>query len=228
MPKDMNKSFKTTLAALKRGDQASWSAVEGAVRHSVFITKQDFLSARWQEKAIPFDRMAKVVEAAAQLAPSAPPRRSVEVARDARLTIERSHVLADIRAHLLPSPKIPRENAPALRDIEFSRGQAAGRPEAAAPPSFRFRDWNPDIKTAIKLGVEISYLSRSNEIACPQFGLTSRDINPAMLTHGTLGGYTSSGGSSSSSGSSPTGGSTSQSAGQSHSSGSSGSPKHKN
>jgi uncharacterized membrane protein YgcG len=228
MPNDMKKSFKTTLAALKRGDHASWSAVEGVVRHSVFITKQDFLSARWQEKVVPFDRLAKEIEAAPEVAKPAPPSRSAAVARDARLTIERSHVIADIRAQLLPSLKTPGENAPVLRDIEFSRRQMPGRPEAAAPPSFRFRDWNPDIKTAIRLGVEISYLSRSNEIACPQFGLTSRDINPAMLTNGTLGGYTSSGGSLSSSGSSSEGGSTSQSTGQSQSSGSSGSPKHKN
>jgi hypothetical protein len=226
MPKEMKKSFKMTLEALKRGDPGLLSSIEGLPNQSVFVAKQDFLSPRWQEKVVPFDRIMTEIKPAPQATTPASPRRSALVARDARLTIERSRVIAEIRAQLVPSPKIPQEIVPALRDIEFSPDQAAGRPEAAGPPSFRFRDWNPDVKTAIKLGVEISYLSRSNEVACPQLNLSSRYINPAMLSHGTLGGYTSSGGSSSASGSSPSGGSTSHAAGQSHSSGSSGSPKH--
>jgi hypothetical protein len=229
MPKEMKKAFGTTLAALKRGDQALLSSIEGLPRHSVMIKRQDFLSPRWQEKIVPFDRMAKEIEAALQVAKPAFPRRSADVSRDARLTIERSHAVADLRARMVPSPKTPRETAPpALRDMDFNRDTPVGMREAAAPPSFRFRDWNPDIRTAIRLGVEIFYSSRSNEIACPQLGLSSRHINLAMQTMGGLGGFSPSSGSSSSSGNASAPGAASHSAGHSHSSESSGSQKQKN
>jgi len=131
---------------------------------------------------------------------------------------------------MMPSPKTSRDTAPpALRDRDFNRYAAAGLREVAAPVSFRFRDWNPDIRTAIRLGVEITYSSRTNEVACPQLGLSSRDINPRaqIMGGGGGGGFSPSGGSPGSSGNPSASGSASHSAGQSHSSGSSGSPKHK-
>jgi hypothetical protein len=229
MPKEMKKAFGTTLAALKRGDQALLSSVESLPHHSVTIKKQDFLSPRWQEKVVPFDRLAKEIEAAPQVAKPASPRRSADVSRDALLTIERSHVVADLRARMVPSPKTSREMAPpALRDMDFNRDTAAGLREAAAPASFRFRDWNPDIRTAIRLGVEITYSSRTNEVACPQLGLSSRHINPAMQMREGGSGFSPSSGPSSSSGNASATGAASHSAGHSHSSGSSGSQKQKN
>lgn len=41
---------------------------------------------------------------------------------------------------------------------------------------FRFRDWNPDVKVALRQGVSIRYDSRSNQVICPQFGISSRDL----------------------------------------------------
>ena len=229
MPKEMKKAFGATLAALKRGDQAVLISVEGLPHHPVMVKKQDFLSPRWQEKVIPLDRLAKEIEAVPQAARSASPRRSADVSRDALRTIERSHLIADIKSVGVPSPRMTREPAPpALRDMEFNRDTAAGPREAAALPSFRFRDWNPDVRTAVRLGVEISYLCRTNEIACPQLGLTSRQISPAMQTMGGLGGFVPSSGSSSSHGNTSAARSTSPSAGPSRSSGSSGSQKQKN
>jgi hypothetical protein len=228
MPKEMKKAFGTTLAALKRGDQALLSSMEGLPRHSVIIKKLDFLSSRWQEKVVSFERFAAETEAPPRVVKSATPRRSADVSRDALLTIERSHAIADLRVRMVPSPKIFRETAPsAPRDMDFNRDIAAGLREAAAPPSFRFRDWNPDIRTAIRLGVEISYSSRTNEVACPQLGLSSRQIRPDMQMMGGFGGFAPSSGSSSS-GNAPAARSTSPSAGPSRSSESSGSQKHKN
>jgi len=93
--------------------------------------------------------------------------------------------------------------------------------------SFRFRDWNPDAKAAIKMGVEISYLSRTNEVACPQLGLTSRLISPTMRSTGNFDGFTPSSGGSSSSGQASGTGSASRPSGQSRPSGSSGGQKPK-
>ena len=213
MPKEAKKAFEATLAALKRGDHTLFDSVEGLRQRSVFVKKQDLLSPQWQEKAVPFDRLAKELETAASPVKPASPHRSAEVSKDARLAIERGRSITDVRAWMASSPKLRREAAP----------------RAAASPSFRFRDWNPDIRTAIRLGVEISYSSRRNEIACPQLGLSSRDIRPSMRESGRLGGFSPSGSSGSSSGSNTgsSAGSASPSTGRAHASGSSANQKGK-
>ena len=229
MPKELKKAFGTTLAALKRGDQDVLASIEGLSQHSVMVKKQDFLASRWQEKVIPVERLAKELETAPQAARPASPRRSAEISRSARLVIERSQAITDLKTRMVPSPRINRETeTSALRDMEFNRDRGTGQREAAAPLSFRFRDWNPDVRTAVRLGVEISYLSRTNEVACPQLGLSSRQISPAMRTMEGFGGSSPSGASSSSHGNTSAAGSASHSAGASRSSGSSGSPSKKN
>ncbi len=229
MPKEMKKALEATLAALKRGDQALLNSLEGLPRYSVIVKKQDFLSSRWQEKIIPFERSAREIEAVPQAVRPPSSRRSADVSRDALLTIERSRIMADLKAQLAPSPEHAQMKAPAPGEISFQRDAAAARREVSAPSSFRFRDWNPDIRAAIRLGVEISYSSRTNEVACPQLGLSSRQIRPAMRTMMQAPSDSSPArGSSSSSGQDSVSGSPSRSAGHSQSSRSSGSQKQKN
>jgi hypothetical protein len=229
MPKEMKKALEATLAALKRGDQALLNSLEGLPRYSVIVKKQDFLSSRWQEKIIPLERLAREIEAVPQAVRPASSRRSADVSRDALLTIERSRIMADLKAQLESSPEHAQMKAPAPGEISFQRAAAAVRREVSAPPSFRFRDWNPDIRAAIRLGVEISYSSRTNEVACPQLGLSSRQIRPAMRTMMQApSGSSPARGSSSSSGQDSVSGSPSRLAGHSQSSRSSGSQKEKN
>jgi len=91
--------------------------------------------------------------------------------------------------------------------------------------SLRFRDWNPDVGLARKVGVSIKYVSRTNEIRCPELGLSSRNVGSRGSV--SRGGSFSSSGSGSSSGSrassSSSGSSTGSSSGSSRSTGSSGS-----
>jgi hypothetical protein len=42
----------------------------------------------------------------------------------------------------------------------------------------RFRDWNPDVKFAHRNGMTIRYSSRTNEIFCPDLGVSSRGVIP--------------------------------------------------
>ena len=230
MPKEMKKTFATMLAALKRSDRSLLDSLEGLPRHTVAVKKEDFLSPRWQEKMVPFDRLAGSVGTAAPSSKTAASKTiKADVSRDAALAIERSRIPAELRALSMVSPRSQRETPrSAPGDMEFSRVMA-GASRSAAAPAFRFRDWNPDVKAAVRLGVEIAYSSRTNEVACPQLGLTSRQISPAMRSPGSLGSFVPSGGASSSgshhaSGSNPA----SSSSGHSHSSGSSSSPRQKN
>jgi hypothetical protein len=40
----------------------------------------------------------------------------------------------------------------------------------------RFRDWNPDVAYASRTGVTIRYSSRTNEVHCPDLGISSRGV----------------------------------------------------
>jgi hypothetical protein len=229
MPKEMKKALETTLAALKRGDPAAMSSLEAMPRHAVTVRKQDFLSPRWQEKIVDPAQLAR--DAAPQTAKPASPLRSTDVSRDARQTIDRARAVSDLRSGMVRSPKIPPgAPAPALRDIDFSSRGVGGR-DVLGASSFRFRDWNPDTRTAIRLGVEITYSTRTNEVACPELGLSSRQVHPADQAMSSLGAFGSSGGASSPSGrASGTGSasSASHSGSRTQSSGSSGGSRQKN
>lgn len=42
--------------------------------------------------------------------------------------------------------------------------------------SMRFRDWNPDVKVASRVGVTIRYSSRTNEVRCPELNISSKSV----------------------------------------------------
>jgi hypothetical protein len=192
LPKEMKKALEATVLALKRGDQDLRATLEAIPRHSVIVRKEDFAAGRWQDKVIPFDRFIQDRAARPQAERISPPRRPDEAAREALRTIQRNQALAETRARLVTPARVQREPGPVaqpelmrLRTVPLPgaervrTGVRIGEPAAeAAPsqPSFRFRDWNPDVRTAIRLGVEISYLSRTNEVACPQLGVYSRHL----------------------------------------------------
>lgn len=85
-----------------------------------------------------------------------------------------------------------------------------GKPEASG---LRFRDWNPDLKTAHQLGVRIVYDSPRNSVVSPELGLTSqeaRGLGLRITPHGLIqyappSGYSPGSGASSYSGSSSSG-----------------------
>jgi hypothetical protein len=64
---------------------------------------------------------------------------------------------------------------PAEGPGRISRGE---KPESPGPgqPVLRFRDWNPDVRAAVRMGVDINYSSRTNEVYSSRLGLRSRDV----------------------------------------------------
>ncbi len=117
------------------------------------------------------------------------------------------------------------EKAPAIQTKRKSVSMVSKttRPK----PSMRFRDWNPDVGVARRIGVTIKYVSRTNEISCPELRLSSKNVSKRGYGSRGRGGFSSSGGGSSSrsdgssSSGSSSGSSGSTSSGGSRSSGSS-------
>jgi hypothetical protein len=61
---------------------------------------------------------------------------------------------------------------------------AGGR--AAARSGIRFRDWNPDVRTAVRAGADLDYSSRTNEVYSSRLGRKSGDgtLDSGMWTPG--------------------------------------------
>jgi hypothetical protein len=71
-----------------------------------------------------------------------------------------------------------------------------------SPAPMRHLDWNPDVRVALKLGVDVRYASVSNEIYSPQLAISSSTVQARGVTAGGMGNFegSSSGGSSGSGG----------------------------
>jgi hypothetical protein len=154
-------------------------------------------------------------ESIAQPAIKNPYQEAVNTFKDRNM---RARVLQDVAMSVFEGPKVGKKTSM----------------EMAQPA--HFRDWNPDSWVARAAGVSIHYVSRNNEIRCPELNLSSTDvrgshnmttmtgISPAGGEGG--GGVSYSGsGSGSSTGSSSSGASGGQSSGSERSGGSSSSGK---
>jgi hypothetical protein len=247
LPKEMKKAYKLTVAALKRGDQSVLSSLQEIPRQAAIVKRSDLASPKLRDKIISYEQFSRQREALGPSAKTPPAARPQDVSRDALRNIQRSRMISELKARSA-TPQT-RQSGPIpgpLKETQFVPGQAippyraeasgsAGKgertyaptPRQAIPPapsSFRFRDWNPDVRTALSLGVEIAYSSRTNEVSCPQLGFSSRHVSGSIrMTGSGISGGSGSGGSSSGARSSSGTGSSSGGHTGTHSSGSSGS-----
>ncbi len=248
LPKEMKKAYKLAVAALERGDDRVLSSLREIPRQSATLRKGDLTQPRMEQKIINLEQFLKGLESVPRSEKAAPAAKQENVSREALRNIQRARILSELKARTTSHPNQAKEPAfGAPSETHFAPGRVAppsrpAAPEAAgsvlrsydlqpgrlsspaAPPS-RFRDWNPDIKTASRLGVGISYSSRTNEVRCPQLGLSSTIASHGLrLTgHGVRGASGSGGGSFSGSSSGSSGSGSGSGSPAAHSSGSSGS-----
>lgn len=214
MPKEMKKAYQATITALNKGDERVLASLRELPRQTAIVNKGDISSPKLQEKLIRFEQISRPSSALPKNNTSAG---SEAVSRDALRAVERSRAVSEVGARMMPSTG---------RAQGFRPNFAAARYDASS----RFRDWNPDIRAALMLGLDITYSSRTNEIVCPQLGLSSRDIGPGMrMGETSLGSFSAPGSYSEGTSSAPPSGRSSGSDRQNDSSTSkSGSQKEKN
>jgi hypothetical protein len=182
LPKDMKSVYKNILNALQRRDERVTSSFQHIGRSMAFVKPGDVNSPRVNEKIARLE----------QVTPLGGPRsfrdqfyeqvRSQDAGRQAALDFGRN---MDSRA---PRTVPPNLVAPVLSQPPASGAGAAnsqavpagGRGIHSTEPvvreSMRFRDWNPDVRVALSQGLTISYSSLTNEVRCPQLGISSRDV----------------------------------------------------
>ena len=186
LPKEMKTALKLTAGALKRGDPGTREDLREAMRRPVVVNTADFAAPGWRGKAVPLDRFLERSEVRERGIEAAAPVTSGAAAKSALRSFEAFRAVSDAQAGTRPVPQSP--NPPPTPGNSLSRGNGpVSRPDAViqdrsagggrpSPIGTRFRDWNPDVRAGARLGVDVLYSSRTNEVYSPQLGLRSRDI----------------------------------------------------
>lgn len=168
VPREMKKAYGNIVAALGRKDGRVLESLKGTLDRSVFVARGDLNEGRLHDKALTFDKVRDVAAS-----PGAPGKTATPQPRAIPL-------VDALLAH--------RKNAVAGRIVAAPRPLVGPAPAGAD----RFRDWNPDIRVALRLGVRIDYSSRTNEVRCPELKISSRDVdrrNIRMSSGGIISGY---------------------------------------
>jgi hypothetical protein len=191
VPGELKATLKKVAAAYERGDVRVREAAATVPGQLVFVPKGDLRTGSIPEKAVNWD---KVVKPAAPASDGTPAARLVDPRREAARIFRGLDVPAAApRRTPEPAPKpVPGGAAlPAPGPAGRLAGPVSGPGWAASAPA-RFRDWNPDLKVARRLGVSIEYSSTRNEIRCPELRLSSRDrespgeLAPRLTSQGVV------------------------------------------
>lgn len=252
LPKEFNNIYKRMVTAFNKGDNRVIAPLKKIPQHIVGVKKEDLNASRIHEKAV------RVFSSPLPIQKESIPQKAIknpyqEAVNTFRVSNMRARVFQDVAMSVfegpragkktsieIPQPQLVREGKANVREerMTVEKGALSRRggesalyvPVAPKPvPPAHFRDWNPDSWVARAAGVSIHYVSRNNEIRCPELNLSSTDVrgshNMTTMTgisamgSGGGGGVSYSGGGSSSS---AEGSSSGSSSGQSSERGSSG------
>ncbi len=199
LTKAMMQSYKRFVSALKKGDERIMASLKNVPEQFVFVEKKDLNVPRIQEKILKFQQIEKQIESYKDVNREAPTKASQNPRTKAVSAFQRNRIIARIQEFITAS--ITGEKTALWSDRGYVSTPKAKRVKPLS--SMRFRDWNPDMKAAQRLGVEIKYSSLTNEVQCPALGLSSRNVAVSRVGSISRGFYSS--GSSSSGSSSSTG-----------------------
>jgi hypothetical protein len=180
VPSELKGTLKRVTAAVQSGDVRLRDSAGAAPRHLVFVNGSDLKARAVNEKALTWDQVPKAGPPAAK--ENAPARRPVDPRREAVRAFRGNEwpVAAPQRREATGAGAAAVRTSPPAAPARL-----AGPLRSAEAPAARFRDWNPDLRVARELGVRIEYSSRSNEVVCPELGISSRDreIAPRFAPH---------------------------------------------
>jgi len=240
LPKELKRIYDRVVKAAEKGDERILGPVRKIADQMVTVRREDLNSRKIQEKVI---RLGDIPRGKLAVKPLGNPYKDAVRAfdRNSMISSLRENTNRGIAGEKMRDVAFPTNRlrtylskeelvtSLASRDAAFRKNEKGTSItlESIAPvrrtPSVRFRDWNPDARVALRAGVSIKYVSKNNEIRCPELGMSSR--NGVVYRDGRATGarLTSSGGSYSSGGSG--GGSSGGSSSGGGSSGSSGGSK---
>lgn len=187
IPRELKSSVKNALAAYNRGDERILGSMKQAPSHAVFVAKADLDRPKIQDRAMTFDKVPKLAGFPGTKPGPATVRKSADIRLEAARTFRGNEAVRQLLHKAEVTGRVQKPEArPPVPHVSVYRGEMAGQRQPAAGGSrsiqtsgpgghSRFLDWNPDIKVARSLGVGIEYVSRHNEIRCPELRLSSID-----------------------------------------------------
>jgi hypothetical protein len=187
LPGSYKSGLKALMADLKKGDPIARESFLAQGRFTSLTDRAGLMEPDLRGKALPFASFPTVVKTP----PAGQTWSSYYAAVAARPRV--IDVPAGGGSGIVPYPDQPRNQAPAMAS------------RAGAGSGLRTIDWNPDVRFAQKMGVQLRYVSGRNEILCPELNMTSANsrYNPENRQHAgsfiesTSGSGSSSGGTSS-------------------------------
>jgi hypothetical protein len=223
MPREFQRSYKSLRDAIKKGDARALDALRNVSKQAVIVKASDINALKIPDKVITRESILASVRNVSGRAPLN------AISRLPALSSRNSAKIAARSFDRSARPASPGAAEGAMAKLQIvDKGLASPRPLPSAirsyllSPPTRFRDWNPDVKEARRIGVDLVYLSGSNMIFSPQLKLSSLDAlgGKIMRSSSPTGVYElrrgdGSAGSTSSSGSSYSTGSSSESGGSS-------------
>ncbi|UCC39187.1 MAG: FecR domain-containing protein [Candidatus Aminicenantes bacterium] len=247
LPSELKRIYSRITAAIEKRDERILESMRKVSDQMIIVKREDLNSRKIQNKAIRLGDIAteriavKPVNNSYKEAVRAFNRNSmvadlkekvtntiygVKKMRDRTFPVRSRQFETVEKTSVSKKPSSIQKPVLSGKDAAFRKGEkeTSVTPKSTKPirrtPSLRFRDWNPDAKVALKAGVSIKYISRNNEIRCPELRISSR--NGVVYRNGisSRARLTSSGGSNSGGGSGG-GGSSSGSSSGAKSSGSS-------
>ena len=197
LPKEFRAGLKSLMDGLSRRDPGAVESMLAVGRQGRAVDHKSLNSPDAGDHSVPLAGFLNSVRAlpmpeAAKLLLSAPPLGadpSADLAARQFAFNQRQSSQSEVRDRIRGGERI----------LAAPRVFPSALLRAVNPPApMRHLDWNPDVRVALKLGVDVRYASAANEIYSPQLAISSSTVQAHGVAAGGMGGYSgsSSGGSS--------------------------------
>lgn len=195
IPGEYKSILKNLSQAIEKGNHQIIDRISIRPAEPVVIKREDMGNDNLKGKIIPANEVIKVInqEKASQNQKS-PIVRNLAAEKLALIDYLRTKTQAltvgspgrsDQKVNSMPEGKmlaIPRElTGPILPGAKPQQDAAAVSSPGHSNLTFRFRDWNPDLKVAQQLGVHLAYDSARNAVVSPELRLSSREAKELKL-----------------------------------------------
>ncbi len=201
-PKSITRTYSNFVKALEQNDGRIFAALKDIPNQIVVVKSKDLNADRIQEKRmkaaeVPFQQLQEMGYVNQDINPYRSAfmtfRKNDVIASIGSRSISAQPTLEDrvFRGETPSSSSsvsksttekgIPKEQSSVKATADTSSPSVSTLDAAKigfiiADSTYRFRDWNPDVAYAHRTGVTIRYSSRTNEVFCPDLGISSRGI----------------------------------------------------
>ncbi len=194
LPKEIKGIYKKFVVALNNEDDRVIGSLKRLPEHVILVTRPGLNASRIQEKRINTVQMAKSLESNQNLEKIFLPAFLEGHSQKALWSFRRNREILDTRNLIVSSFAKQQERVFSKKGAEIDPVEMASsqkkiasikeRKAVSVPAvsrsklrtTMRIRDWNPDLKIARRLGVNITYASSKNEVRCPERGMDSKFV----------------------------------------------------